>query len=106
MSRAVEPAAPGEVIARPHVGWPASQLPSTGGLTATTDGRRLKTVHADAAAGGTSEGRQPTVDFHRAHVCHAYAGDRAPAQDRAISHANRAYEVFGRHRRPGTGGCR
>ena len=79
-------------------GWPASQLPSTGGLTATTDGRRLKTVHADAAAGGTSEGRQPTVDFHRAHVCHAYAGDRAPAQDRAISHANRAYEVFGRHR--------
>ena len=55
-------------------------------------------MHADAAAGGTSEGRQPTVDFHRAHVCHAYAGDRAPAQDRAISHANRAYEVFGRHR--------
>ena len=54
-------------------------------------------MHADAAAGGTSEGRQPTVDFHRAHVCHAYAGDRAPAQDRAISHANRAYEVFGRH---------
>ena len=56
-------------------------------------------MHADAAAGGTSEGRQPTVDFHRAHVCHAYAGDRAPAQDRAISHANRAYEVFGRHSR-------
>ena len=56
-------------------------------------------MHADAAAGGTSEGRQPTVDFHRAHVCHAYAGDRAPAQDRAISHANRAYEVFGRHNR-------
>ena len=56
-------------------------------------------MHADAAAGGTSEGRQPTVDFHRAHVCHAYAGDRAPAQDRAISHANRAYEVFGRHTR-------
>ena len=41
VSRAVEPPPLGEVIARAHVG-----------------GRLRTTVHADAAAGGTSEGRQ------------------------------------------------
>ena len=47
VSRRVEPAAPGEVMAMPHVGGrPAPQLPSSRGLTTAMDGRRRKTVHA------------------------------------------------------------
>ena len=46
VSRRVEPAAPGEVMAMPHVGGLAPQLPSSRGLTTAMDGRRRKTVHA------------------------------------------------------------
>ena len=62
------------------------------------DGRRRKTVHADAAAGGTSEGRQPLVDVHGVHVRDAHVAIVRRPHVRAIGHANRAYEVFRRHR--------
>ena len=78
-------------------GRPAPQLPSSRGLTTATDGRLRKTVHADAAAGGTSEGRRPTVDFHGVHVRDAHVAIVRRPHVRAIGHANRAYEVFGRY---------
>ena len=62
------------------------------------DGRRRKTVHADAAAGGTSEGRQPLVDVHGVHVRDAHVAIVRRPHVRAIGHANRAYEVFRRYR--------
>ena len=61
------------------------------------DGRRRKTVHADAAAGGTSEGRQPLVDVHGVHVRDAHVAIVRRPHIRAIGHANRAYEVFRRY---------
>ena len=61
------------------------------------DGRRRKTVHADAAAGGTSEGRQPLVDVHGVHVRDAHVAIVRRPHVRAIGHANRAYEVFRRY---------
>ena len=63
------------------------------------DGRRRKTVHADAAAGGTSEGRQPLVDVHGVHVRDAHVAIVRRPHVRAIGHANRAYEVFRRYSR-------
>ena len=79
-------------------GRPAPQLPSSRGLTTAMDGRRRKTVHADAAAGGTSEGRQPLVDVHGVHVRDAHVAIVRRPHVRAIGHANRAYEVFRRCR--------
>ena len=61
------------------------------------DGRRRKTVDADAAAGGTSEGRQPLVDVHGVHVRDAHVAIVRRPHVRAIGHANRAYEVFRRY---------
>ena len=61
------------------------------------DGRRRKTVHADAAAGGTFEGRQPLVDVHGVHVRDAHVAIVRRPHVRAIGHANRAYEVFRRY---------
>ena len=69
------------------------------------DGRRRKTVHdADAAAGGTSEGRQPLVDVHGVHVRDAHVAIVRRPHVRAIGHANRAYEVFRRYRSPASPG--
>ena len=62
------------------------------------DGCRRKTVHADAADGGTSEGRQPLVDVHGVHVRDAHVAIVRRPHVRAIGHANRAYEVFRRYR--------
>ena len=62
------------------------------------DGRRRKTVHARAAAGGTSEGRQPLVDVHGVHGRDAHVAIVRRPHVRAIGHANRAYEVFRRYR--------
>ena len=69
------------------------------------DGRRRKTVHADAAAGGTSEGRQPLVDVHGVHVRDAHVAIVRRPHVRAIGHANRAYEVFRRYRDEVTCAC-
>ena len=51
-----------------------------------------------AAAGGTSEGRQPLVDVHGVHVRDAHVAIVRRPHVRAIGHANRAYEVFRRYR--------
>ena len=50
-----------------------------------------------AAAGGTSEGRQPLVDVHGVHVRDAHVAIVRRPHVRAIGHANRAYEVFRRY---------
>ena len=63
------------------------------------DGRRRKTVHADAAAGGTSEGRQPLVDVHGVHVRDVHVAIVRRPHVSAIGHANRAHEVFRRYRK-------
>ena len=51
-----------------------------------------------AAAGGTSEGRQPLVDVHGVHGRDAHVAIVRRPHVRAIGHANRAYEVFRRYR--------
>ena len=95
VSRRVEPAAPGEVMAMPHVG-----ACTTATIVTRPDDRHGRSPPEDrarrAAAGGTSEGRQPLVEVHGVHVRDAHVAIVRRPHVRAIGHANRAYEVFRR----------
>ena len=84
VSRIVEPAASGEVIARPHVGGLHHSYHRPRGLTTVTDGRRRKT----APAVDSTERRSAILTL--ALVCRLQAA--------AIGHSDGADEVFGRHR--------
>ena len=83
VSRIVEPAASGEVIARPHVGGLHHSYHRPRGLTTVTDGRRRKT----APAVDSTERRSAILTL--ALVCRLQAA--------AIGHSDGADEVFGRH---------
>ena len=100
VSRRVEPAAPGEVMAIPHT-WAAC---TTATIVTRPDDRHGRSPPEDrarrAAAGGASEGRQPLVDVHGVHGRDAHVAIVRRPHVRAIGHANRAYEVFRRYTIP------
>ena len=98
VSRRVEPAAPGARSWRCRT-WAAC---TTATIVTRPDDRHGRSPPEDrarrAAAGGTSEGRQPLVDVHGVHGRDAHVAIVRRPHVRAIGHANRAYEVFRRYR--------
>ena len=87
------------VTGYPTAAWAAC---TTATIVTRPDDRHGRSPPEDrarrAAAGGTSEGRQPLVDVHGVHGRDAHVAIVRRPHVRAIGHANRAYEVFRRYR--------